>query len=87
MSLCMVTRRVFGFGAKFQTLNLPTNQNPFTQTAKLTFSVFFVLICCQEIHMAILTVSVYLCYNPKALGMILAHYRLCSYNRKRIHKI
>lgn len=37
--------------------------------------------------MAILIVSVHLWYNPKALGVILAHYRLCSYNRKRVHKI
>lgn len=37
--------------------------------------------------MAILAVSVHLWYNPKALGMILAHYRPCSYKRKRVHKV
>lgn len=37
--------------------------------------------------MTILAVSVYPWYSPKALGMVLAHYRLCSYKRKRAHKI
>lgn len=76
-----------GFGAYFHTLKLPLNQNPFTETAKLILFWLSVLISCREIHMAILAVSVYPWYSPKALGMVLAHYRLCSYKRKRAHKI
>lgn len=43
----------------------------------------FVLICCWEVPMAVLTFLGHLWYNPKALGRILAQYLLCLYNRKR----
>lgn len=51
------------------------------------FLAFFALTCCQEIHMAILTASVYPWYSPRALGVILGLCRLCAYYRKRTLKI
>lgn len=44
MSLSLVAREVFGFVLKSRCLNLPVSQNPFTQTATVTFSGFLFLL-------------------------------------------
>lgn len=88
MSLCLVTRKVSWNWcpiSHFKTITQSECIHTNSQTD--LFWLFFALTCCQEIHMAVLTVSVYPWYSPRALGVILALCRLCSHYRKRALKI